>query len=79
MGLDRARELLELAETQLHRVQVAAFDPADAVEAVTSNYGEPGPDLEEVDLEGLASDLETFIAEAGKILDDAEEADSADE
>lgn len=32
-------------------------------------YGEPGPDLEEVDVEDLAAELETFIEEVAAYLD----------
>lgn len=123
---------LELAESQLRRVQTAAVDPPDQVEAVTFafyayenaagavaavknlswphnhykkaeiasklftdrvlskdiggemlrlnglrkcvNCGEPGPELEEIDLEDLANGLEDFTNEVARILDETEEA-----
>lgn len=34
-------------------------------------YGEPGPELEEVDLEDLASDLELFIDEVEKVVEES--------
>ena len=35
-------------------------------------YGEPGPELEQMDLEGLATDLEQFIDEVEGIVEAAE-------
>lgn len=37
------------------------------------SYGEPGPELSSIDLEDLASELETFIDEIERLVSDAEE------
>ena len=37
------------------------------------SYDEPGPELEAVDLEGLAAELEAFVDEVEGILDGLEE------
>jgi len=36
-------------------------------------YGEPGPELEQMDLEDLAIELEQFLDEVERIIDAAEE------
>lgn len=131
VGLYEARKKLELARTQLERVQVASWDPPDPVEAATwafyayenavvvvaeakgirwtkihpekarlahdlfvagilrtdvedtlltlnalrkdAAYGEPGPELQQLNLEDLAIELEEFLDGIERIIEAIEE------
>ncbi len=130
MSIQEAQKALERAKEQLERVQVAWYEPADPVEAVTwafyayenavvavaeaqgvkweknhvkkaelaglfaskgilsTNvedqlyelndlrkdvaYGEPGDELEQLDLEELVIELENFIEEVERVIDAVE-------
>lgn len=134
VGLGEARKKLELARSQLERVQVASWSPPDPVEAVTwafyayenavvavseakgvpwtknhaekarlahrlvelgilqmdveerlitlnelrkdVAYGEPGFELQQVDLEDLSSELENFADEVERVIEAEEEVES---
>lgn len=134
MGLGEARKKLELARSQLERVQVASWSPPDPVEAVTwafyayenavvavseakgipwtknhaekarlahrlvelgilqmdveerlitlnelrkdVAYGEPGFELQQVDLEDLSSEPEDFVDEVERVIEAEEEVES---
>ena len=65
----------ELART-FHREQLVSMDVGDLLEELNRlrkdvEYGEPGSDLTEMDLEDLSSGLETFINEVESCVDNS--------
>ena len=69
------KEKAELA-SRLHEEGIVSRDIKSTLEKLNElrkdvQYGEPGPDLMEVDLEELASELEEFIDEAEQIIERA--------
>lgn len=69
------KEKAELA-SRLHEEGIVSRDIKSTLEELNElrkdvQYGEPGPDLMEVDLEELASELEEFIDEAEQIIERA--------
>ncbi len=81
MTIQAAREALKRAEDQLAKVQTASVDPPDAEDAVmwafyayencivAAAYGPPSSELEEANLEELASELESFVTEVRALLE----------
>lgn len=76
-----ARSHLRVASKPLERVQTACYVPdpeeaddvGDLLEKLNDlrkdvQYGEPGPDLQALDLEELAADLELFIDEVERLV-----------
>ena len=67
------REKAELAR-QLHSDGLVSRDVGDTLEELNRlrmdvAYDEPGPELQETDLEALAGDLEAFIEEIALLVD----------
>lgn len=59
---------------ELHRDGVVSRDVGDELERLNAlrkdvQYGDPGLELLEVDLEGLTTELETFIEEIAELID----------
>jgi len=70
-------EKAELA-ARLFRDGILSVDVEDRLRQLNTvrkdvAYGEPGPELEQMDLEGLASDLEAFLDDVERIIDAIEE------
>lgn len=63
---------------QLHNEKHISIDVGDKIEEFNVlrkdvQYGEPGPDLLDIDLEDLSSELESFITEVKKTLENFNE------